>query len=393
MVLPIIKEESIFTGKYIPSEILHRDNEIKELSNRMNRPLSGSPAKNTLIQGMGGTGKTLVVRYIADQLSKVTTDVHVYYFRLRDYPTEYKAIKRISEEMTGVDYHGHSSQYIYERVFEHIKHKKNKYTVFIFDEVDAIEKGYAIFLDMFLRYYENFDMYDKEVSVIFISNNTKFPQDLPVGTKSSWSCIDKFTFERYKADQLRDILVERAEKGLYEGTYKDSIIPLCASLGAQEHGDARRSIELLGKAAQIAESEGVNIIKKAHVTKAWDQLEYDRPLQQINALPIQGKAIILSIIRDFEKGCRDKYKDGTQPTTASVYEEYKGICKDIDILILTQRRVRDILLELSAMELITTYVEYKGRYGNSLHVALSIHHKSAETILATDPVFSSYLKP
>ncbi len=391
--MTIIKEESIFTGKYVPSEILHRDNEIKELSNRMNRPLSGSPAKSTLIQGMGGTGKTLIVRHVAEKLLKISTDVQVYYFRLRDYPTEYKAIKRISQELTGVDYQGHSSQYIYERVFEHIKHKKNKYTVFIFDEIDAIEKGYAIFLDMFLRYYENFNMWDKEVSVIYISNNTKFPQDLPVGTKSSWSCIDKLTFERYKADQLRDILVERAEKGLYEGTYNESVIPLCASLGAQEHGDARRSIELLGKAAQIAESEGVNIIKKAHVRQAWDQLEYDRPVQQINALPIQGKAITLAIIRDFEKGYREKYKDGTQPTTASVYAEYKGICKDLDILILTQRRVRDILLELSAMELITTYVEYKGRYGNSLHVSLSIPHKAVEKILATDPVFSSYLKP
>ena len=391
--MTVIKQESIFTGKYIPSEIVHRDNEIKEISNRMNRPLSGSPAKNTLIQGMGGTGKTLIVRYVAEQLSKQTTDVQVYYFRLRDYPTEYKAIKKISQELTGVDYQGHSSQYIYERVFEHIKHKKNKYTVFIFDEVDAIEKGYAIFLDMFLRYYENFNMWDKEVSVIYISNNTKFPQDLPVGTKSSWSCIDKLTFERYKADQLRDILVERAEKGLYEGTYNESVIPLCAAMSAQEHGDARRSIELLGKAAQMAQSEGAKIIKESHVRKAWDQLEYDRPVQQINALPIQGKAITLAIIWDFKKGLREKYKDGTQPTTASVYAEYKEICKHLDILILTQRRVRDILLELSAMELINTYIEYKGRYGNSLHVALSIPHEVVEKVLASDPVFSSYLKP
>lgn len=369
---------------------MHRDNELKEISDRINRPLSGSPVKNTLIQGMGGTGKTLVVRHVADQLSKVTKDVQVHYFRLREYPTEYKALKRIAQEMIGSDYRGYSSSYIYYRLFEHIKNKENKYTVFIFDEVDAIEKGYAVFIDMFLRYYENFDMPDKEVSVIYISNSTKFPQELPIGTRSSWYCVDKLTFERYNVDQLKDILVERAEKGLHKGSYSSGVIPMCAALGAQEHGDARRSIELLGKAAEIAQNTDSRIIEEKHVQKAWNYLEYDRPIQQIHALPIQGKVIALAIARDFQHG-NEAGANNIRQTTSTIYMEYKKICKDFDLLVLTQRRVRDILIELSSMELISTRVEYKGRYGNALCVGLAIPNEVIEKVLSLDPVFSRYL--
>lgn len=244
---------------------------------------------------------------------------------------------------------------------------------------------------MFLRYYENFDMPEKEVSVIYISNSTKFPQELPIGTRSSWYCVDKLTFERYNADQLKDILVERAEKGLYEGSYCDSVIPMCAAMGAQEHGDARRSIELLGKAAEIAQNDGASIINEKYVYAAWDYLEYDRPTQQINALPIQGKVIALAIARDFKNGIKDQSINNVRQTSSSIYAEYKQICKDTNLLVLTQRRVRDILLELSSMELISTRVEYKGRYGNALCVGLAIPHEVIEKVLASDPIFSRYL--
>ena len=390
--IPIIRDASIFTGHYVPSQILHRDNEIKALSFRMNRPLSGQEVKSTLIQGMSGTGKTLITRYVAQQLSKLTKDVLVCYIRLRGATTEYKAINKISQALTNTEYPGHTSVYIYNRIFEHIKQSHHKYTVFIFDEVDGIEKGYDNFLDAFLRPYENYNLEDKYVSAIYISNNTKFPQDLPVGTRSSWDCIDKLTFERYNAIQLKDILTERANRGLYDGTYNESVIPLCAALGAQEHGDARRTIELLGKSAELAQNEGAHIIEETHVKKAWNHIEYDRPAQQINALPLQNKAIVLAIVIDTETRLKMKSDDSKGPTTATIYAEYKNICRDLDLLVLTQRRVRDILVEFASLELVDSHIEFKGRYGRLLHVELTTPPGIIKRILTSDPKFSKYIR-
>lgn len=384
----IIKNGSIFTGQYVPSQILHRDNEIKSLSFRMKRPLNGQPVKNTLIQGMSGTGKTLITRHVAEQLSCIKKDVRVCYIRLRGATTEYKAINKISKTLTNVEYPGHTSIFIYNRIFEFIKQNNQKYTVFIFDEVDGLEKGYDNFLDAFLRPHENYELGDKEVSAIYISNNTKFPQDLPIGTRSSWDCIDKLTFERYKADQLRDILTERADKGLCEGSYNEAVIPLCAALGAQEHGDARRTIELLGKSAELAQNEGSHMIEEKHVHMAWNHIEYDRPAQQINALPLQSKAILLAIVIDTKNRLRSG--DRTGPITATIYSEYKKICIDLDMLVLTQRRVRDILVEFSSMELIESSIEYKGRYGRMLHAELTAPHDIVMKILSSDPTISRY---
>jgi len=388
--IPIIRDASIFTGHYVPSQILHRDNEIKALCFRMNRPLSGQPVKNTLIQGMSGTGKTLITRHVAEQLSYLTEEVRVCYVRLRGATTEYKAINKISQALTNTEYPGHTSIYIYNRIFEYIKHSHQKFMVFIFDEVDGIEKGYDNFLDAFLRPHENYDLENKEVSAIYISNNTKFPQDLPIGTRSSWDCIDKLTFERYNASQLKDILTERADNGLYEGTYNESVIPMCAALGAQEHGDARRTIELLGKSAELAQNEGAQIIEETHVNKAWGHIEYDRPAQQINALPLQNKVIALAMVMDTEKRLKTKSDDCKGLTTTTIYVEYKKICQDLDIRVLTQRRVRDILDEFASLELVDSHIEHKGRYGRMLHVDLTTPHDIVKRILTADPNFSRY---
>ncbi len=355
------------------------------------RPLSGRAVKSTLIQGMSGTGKTLIVRHVSEQLSRLTKDVKVCYTRLRGVSTEYKAINKISRILTNTEYPGHTSVYIYNRIFEYVKQSPQKYTVFIFDEVDGIEKGYENFLDAFLRPHENYELGNKDVSAIYISNNTKFPQDLPVGTRSSWDCIDKLTFERYHANQLQDILIERARNGLYEGTYNDAVVPLCAALGAQEHGDARRTIELFGKSAELAQNEGVQIIEESHVKKAWDHIEYDRPAQQINALPLQSKLIAFAIVKDTEKRMRSK-EPYTEPTTGSVYTEYKKLCKDLDLLVLTQRRVRDILAEFSTMELVDSFVEHKGRYGNTLRIELTTPHDIVERIITSDPILLRYAR-
>ena len=46
------------------------------------------------------------------------------------------------------------------------------------------------------------------------------------------------------------------------------VIPLAAAFAAQEHGDARRAINLLRVGGEIAEQDGCDMVLEEHIRKA-----------------------------------------------------------------------------------------------------------------------------
>lgn len=371
---PIIKDATVFTYKYQPT-ILHREEQIKELSFRMYE----HPAKSTVIYGLSGTGKTLITKHISKELIK-NHDVRVCYVRLKGASTEYKAINEVAMSLMNEKFEGRSPGSIYSRIFNFLKHHEEKQIIFVLDEIDSIKQNYDTFLDAFLRPGENRDMGEKEVSVILISNDMTFPKELSIGTQSSFACMDKLVFVPYNANQLLDILYERAEKGLNVGTYEEYVIPLCAAYGAQEHGDARRTIELLGKAAYIAERQSAHSIQEQHVKQAYEIIEFEGAAQVLITLPTQSKLVALAISNDSTK---------KESTTVSIYEEYKKICQKTGLTVLTQRRIADILVEFSNLGLITSSVKYRGQEGRSKYVQLAIPQSIINKVVLGDFHFKS----
>ncbi len=376
----------------MPSLILHREKEMADLSDRIKNPLRNA-TKNTIIYGYSGTGKTLVARYLADEISKKTFDVLTCYVRTKGAQSEFKALNKISLALMGTEFDGRSPTSIYNRIFSYIKQLNQKYIIFIIDEIDSISQNLDNFLDAFLRPHESYDLGDKDVSVILISNKMTFPEDLSVGTRSSFACIEKLVFSPYNANQLKDILLERSEKGLNKGTYEETVIPLCAAYGAKEHGDARRTIELLGKSASIAEKESSPQILEKHVDKARELIEFEGIAQVLKTLPVQAKAVALAIALDVGKiDCREKsatYSDNL-PTTGSIYAEYVYICNRIGMEKLTQRRIRDFLDEFESMGLLHAEVVYKGRYGRNRHVELIVPDSIIEKVITSDLQFNEF---
>lgn len=376
----IIKDPVVFTHRYFPPVILHRDEEIKELSYIMNKPLSGQTVKNTEIKGVSGTGKTLITRYVSDRLVSECNDVKICYVRLRGRETEFSAVNGVTQALMGEEVKGKSPDMIYNQIYRYINKLNEKYMIFIFDEIDGLIKGLDNFMDKFLRAYENFDLGNKEVSAIFITNSVQFPKGLGAGTRSSYDCSEKLVFSPYDANHLRDILTERALIGLVTGTYED-MIPLCAAYGAQEHGDARRTIELLGKSAELAEKLGDSIINMDHVKRAHELIEYDGAFEVLKKLPEQSKAVMLAISLDS--------KTGDESTTATVYKIYKEVCRTIDMPILTQRRISDLILEFGQLGYVDTHLEFKGRYGRSRKIDMIVNPATTNRIITDDYRFNS----
>ena len=189
-------------------------------------------------------------------------------------------------------------------------------------------------------------------------------------------------FPPYNAEQLKDILNQRSNIAFYQGVIDPSVAPLCSALAAQEHGDARRALDLLRVAAEIAERNGDDKVTEAHVYKAKNKIELDCVTEAIRTLPTQSKLVLMSIILNEEKG------EG-RLTTGDVYETYRELSHMVGVTVLTQRRITDRISDLDMLGIIHARVKSFGRGGRTKEIESSVPRVETMKILEEDEILQS----
>ena len=258
-----------------------------------------------------------------------------------------------------------------------------------FDAVDYQERVVVIMLDEIDKLVEksgddtlynlsrmNSELENSRVSIMGISNDLKFTDFLDPRVKSSLG-EEEIVFPPYDANQLRDILRHRADVAFKADVLSDDVIPLCAAFAAQEHGDARRALDLLRTAGELAEREGADIVLEKHVRQAQEKIELDRVVEVVRTLPTQSKLVLFSIITLEDNGVRNI-------NTGEVYNVYKQLCGKIDADVLTQRRVTDLISELDMLGIVNAVVVSKGRYGRTKEISLSVPEEETRAVLVSD---------
>jgi len=267
-----------------------------------------------------------------------------------------------------------------EKVYNMLKEKMDseaRVAVIILDEIDKLV--YKSGDDVLYHLSKiNDDLERAKVSIIGISNDLKFTDFLDPRIKSRLG-EEKMVFPPYNAEQLRDILMQRAALAFRERVVEPSVIPLCAALAAQEHGDARRALELLRVAGELAERNKEIKVTEGYVYKAKNKIELDCVAEVIRTLPTQSKLLLLGMILN-EEGGRVKLNTG------DVYSTYKELCKKTDVSVLTQRRITDLISELDMLGIIHARVISKGRYGRTREIELSVPVLEAKKVLEEDDI-------
>ncbi|HUM81150.1 MAG TPA: cell division control protein Cdc6, partial [Methanothrix sp.] len=215
-----------------------------------------------------------------------------------------------------------------------------------------------------------------KVSIIGISNDLKFTEFLDPRVKSSLG-EDEIIFPPYDAEQIRDILEQRASLSFNSGALQESVIPLCAAFAAQEHGDARKALDLLRISGELAERTRSAVVSEEHVRAAREKIEQDRVEEVIKTLPTQSKLVLYSIVLLEEQGTRNI-------TTSAVYNMYKQLCPLVETDYLTHRRITDLIAELDMLGILHTVVVSKGRYGRTKEITLSVYSGKLKTTLLQD---------
>ncbi|MHC1576868.1 MAG: ORC1-type DNA replication protein, partial [Methanosarcinaceae archaeon] len=251
---------------------------------------------------------------------------------------------------------------------------KDQIIIVILDEIDKlIKKGDDVLYNLSRI---NTELSRAKVSMIGISNDLKFTEFLDPRIKSSLG-EEEIIFPPYDAEQISDILKQRAEIAYKDEVLDEMVIPLCAAFAAQEHGDARRALDLLRVAGELAERESKTQVKEEHVRYAQEKIEVDRIVEVVRTLPTQSKLTLYSVILLRDNGHRNV-------TTGEVYNIYRQSCNNVDMDILTQRRVTDLISELDMLGILNAVVVSKGRYGRTKEIVLSVPVESTRSVLLED---------
>lgn len=433
---PIFEQKEVLQLSYTPNKLPHRNEQINDIATILVSALRGDTPSNILVYGKTGTGKTASARFVSQELERTsqeyTVDCEVEYINCEVTDTRYRVLatlanKFIEDNLEKLDNeldalqdgiernnleqladHGYSTVAEAEkRVQELADYRENQEAVpmtgwptdRVYDEffnaVDLYQRVVVIMLDEIDKLVEksgddtlynlsrmNSDLDKSRVSIIGISNDLKFTDFLDPRVKSSLG-EEEIVFPPYNAQQLSDILEQRAKKAFNTGVLEDEVIPLCSAFAAQEHGDARRAIDLLRTAGELAERSPESKVLEKHVRAAQEKIEFNRIREAVRTLPQQSKIILLAIINLEEQGESDI-------NTGEVFNEYKQICERLDLSVLTQRRVTDLIGELDMLGIVNAVVVSKGRYGRTKEINLSVPLDEVQAVLETDSRLSGY---
>jgi len=378
-------DREILRPSYIPVRLPHRETQIEQLAQILVPALKGERPSNVLMFGKTGTGKTAVVRYIENELKKADLQrlVHYLYLNCEIVDTPYGILQSVANRFVEnlnqrIPFTGLSTDRVYGMLVEKLDEER-RIVILVLDEIDkTVTKNGDDVLYQLLKI--NDDLSRARVSLIGISNDLKFTEYLDPRVRSRLS-DEKMVFPPYNAEELFDILAQRSRLAFDNGTAPDGVLSLISALAAQEHGDARRALDLLRVAAELAERQGDDTITEEHVQRAKNKVELDTVIEAVKSLPTQSKLILLGIVLNEEVG-------NTKLTTGEVYTTYRDLCRRTGVTPLTQRRITDLISELDMLGLVHARVKSFGRGGRTKEIQGSVPQFEVKRILERDEILA-----
>lgn len=382
----IFKDREVLRADYIPGNLPHRWEHIKRLGEIVSTGLMMHRPSNVFIYGKTGTGKTAVVKHVFSRFGveaeRLGIPLRFLYVNCRIAGTEYRVLAELSETVgVKVPFTGLSKGEVFNRFRRGLTSSSNLLMVCL-DEIDVLVKGFGdALLYELTRINEGLE--NGGLTLLGVSNDLMFKEMLDPRVLSSLS-EEEIVFHPYTAIELVDILSERARLAFHEGAVPESTINLCAALAAAEHGDARRALDLLRVAAEIAERNMAEKVEEQHVRMAMGVIEQGRVFEALTTLPLHGRIVLLAVYHAYTRS-------SSKITSGMVYQLYRALCGHLGLEPLTDRRVSTLISELDMLGVLSSSVVSYGRYGRTRRISLKISADEVRHALERDEFLSHLL--
>jgi cell division control protein 6 len=373
----IIKNRESLHFSYKPEIILHRDSELEQVTQSLLPILKKSRPSNLLVYGKPGTGKTLVVRRVIDKIQtrveKSNFPIILVYSNSKEETTLYGLLINLGMQLglneKELPTTGLAISEVFKRLLNKIKNEKFN-AIFVIDEIDylaqLVAKTGKDILYQLTRANERLEE-GGSLTLVGISNDLTFKEKLDPRVISSLG-EEEIVFTNYNVEQIKKILEERISESFIENSVEEPAINLIAALAGGEHGDARRAIDLLRVAGELAERQQSDKVTIEHVREATQKIEENKEEKSLKSFPLHEKLVLLAIMK------------ANGSSTGEIYSSYKNLCKVIGKDGLTQRRITQMLSEIELSGIISGRLIHQGIHGRTKKFKLTI---SSEMIKKT----------
>ncbi|TKX36640.1 AAA family ATPase [Halorubrum sp. CGM4_25_10-8A] len=353
--------------------IVGRDDQLESVVSFLKPTLQGNRPPNMLLYGPAGTGKSLIIGAVTQQIIELcqskgerfgVVDINCQPINTLDQGV-YELVQTVAQDVgtdVGVPETGVSTKRKYRRLYELINEYYDS-VIFILDEIDLLvgrrendEPAYSKLLYQLSR-ASNTNEIEGRVSVAALTNDPKFMEDIDGRAESSFNPRDVY-FPDYDANQLREILQNRRD-AFRQDALKDDVIPLVSAFAAQSHGDARKAIDLFRGAGDLADERGDELVTEAHVRESQEEIDKDRSLKLVEGLTTQKKISLYATAAVAHHSNRT----GSSVPSPVGFKVYQWVTNELDADQMTRETYVKYVKELSTYGLISTSRKSRGRGG------------------------------
>ncbi len=361
----VFKDQGKLSFDYLPEKMPHREKQMQRLFQLFRPLLEANVPSNAFLHGSVGTGKTHLSRLFSKELIKRAQEVN----RAMDHVLV-NCRQRIGEDAVLLAIlKSYDSRFpdrgfsISEKlnVLRNWLEKRGSNLLVILDEVDALlKKSGSNLIYTFSRFGEE-HVGKGHISMILISQKTDALEHLDSAALSTFRRTNTIEFEKYKGDELRDIIQIRADLALHPRCVGHDVLDLISDI-ASEFGDARYAIEILWNAGLLADEENAEEIAAEHVRGAKAAVHPTGIEERLRSLDRSKALVLLAVAR--------KIKRKAYLSTGEAEKAYALICEEYKEKKRGHTQFWKYLKDLDALGLIDAKISGEGVVGKTTLISL-----------------------